>query len=324
MFETFQLQNLNKLVKGEVRDLSSPQAFHSVKVKRLCSNQVKPPTKISSEFPMEIFALVGNFGIESCEFSDGSIGVVRAFDFTRKAFIAFSKLFQGLLQRLRMLYLLTGVECEKSVFHTEVCAYAFTCSGQHFFRGIIGHDIKPICSNSVVKDLDIADVAFPISMLMKREPTFIKLQRLRGILPRFEGKTDTPIFKFIGGLELRRTKLMACFRFRCADASAVLAVLKPIKETLPSDMQTDNHGIKGVAWNPCPMLLCPLEQLRQMRLQPIPSGVFAIEAVIAFLKFEKVVMYIRKVIKHVAQAFVLGMMAYLVFIGSQEFHGSRL
>ena len=34
MFDTLGLQNLNKLMKGKVRDFASPEPFHTVKVQR--------------------------------------------------------------------------------------------------------------------------------------------------------------------------------------------------------------------------------------------------------------------------------------------------
>ena len=54
-----------------------------------------------------------------------------------------------------------------------------------------------------------------------------------------------------------------------------------------------------------------LEQLRQMRLQPIPTGVLPIHAIVSLLQTQKVVVNIAQVIKQVAQAFDLRVVAYL-------------
>ena len=73
-----------------------------------------------------------------------------------------------------------------------------------------------------------------------------------------------------------------------------------------------NYFVKRVAWYPRPMSLSPLERLRQVRLQPIPTGIFTIDTVVAFFQCQEVIMHITQVIEHVAQAHILRMFAYLV------------
>ena len=102
MFETLELQNLNKLPERKVGDFTSPQAFHTVKVQRLGDDRIKPFTQVSSKFPMPIFALVGNMPIQSHKFSDSTPPIVRTFDFPRKAFVEIPKFFQGVSQGLRV------------------------------------------------------------------------------------------------------------------------------------------------------------------------------------------------------------------------------
>ena len=53
-----------------------------------------------------------------------------------------------------------------------------------------------------------------------------------------------------------------------------------------------------------------------MRLQAITSGILAIAAVIAILQPQKVIVNIAKIVKHVAQTFVLWVFAYLIFVRS--------
>ena len=67
------------------------------------------------------------------------------------------------------------------------------------------------------------------------------------------------------------------------------------------------------------MFLGALEQLRQMRLQAIASRIFTIAAIVTVFQLQEVVMHIAKVVKHIAQAFVLWMFAYLIFV---RFHTS--
>ena len=61
------------------------------------------------------------------------------------------------------------------------------------------------------------------------------------------------------------------------------------------------------------MLVCALEQLRQMWLQTITPRIRAIDAVIAILKLEKVVMHITQVVKHITKTHILRMFTDLVF-----------
>ena len=309
MFETFELQYLNKLVEGEVGNFASPQAFHAVKVERLGGDQVKPSTQVSGKFPMPIFALVGNFTIEPCQLSDGAPPVTRPFDFSAECLVEFSELFQGLFQELRMLYLLTCVEREKSVFHTEVHAYALTCSSNGFGCEIVSNDIKPIHANAVAKDLDIADVARPIAVMVIQDVSANKYELLFAYVPFFEGQTDRLFREFVARLELRRAVAPFAFELWQPTESA--------EKTLVGGIQANNHSIKGVARNPSPVLLGAVQQLRQVRLQAIPSGILTIDAVIAFLQLQEVVMHIAKVIEHIAQTLVLRMFAYLVFVRSQ-------
>ena len=91
MFDTLGLQYLNKLVEGEVRDFTSPQAFHTVKVQRFNGDTIKGITKIRSQFPMKVFALIRNFSIKSCELPNSTPPAVRTFFFTTQCFVEITK-----------------------------------------------------------------------------------------------------------------------------------------------------------------------------------------------------------------------------------------
>ncbi|RKU13697.1 hypothetical protein C6503_15630 [Candidatus Poribacteria bacterium] len=82
-------------------------------------------------------------------------------------------------------------------------------------------------------------------------------------------------------------------------------------------METDNHSVKSVAGYPSSMLFGAFKQIRQMWLQAITTGILTVSTVIAILKFEKVVMHITQVVKHVAKTHILRMLAYLIFIRSK-------
>ena len=53
-----------------------------------------------------------------------------------------------------------------------------------------------------------------------------------------------------------------------------------------------------------------------MWLQSVFACVFTIDAVITLFKLQKMVVNISEFVQHIAQAFVLGMVAYLVLVGS--------
>ena len=107
MFLTLILQYLNKLVERKIGDFTSPQAFHAVKVQGFNGNRIKLLTKFACQLPMKVFALVTDFPIETCELSHTPPPTVRAFNFTRKAFVETTKFLQGVFQRLWVLFFLT-------------------------------------------------------------------------------------------------------------------------------------------------------------------------------------------------------------------------
>ena len=119
MFETLVFQYLNKRSESKVRNFASPEAFHTLKVQGLSDDSIKPSAEVCGKFEMPISALVGDMSVEPSELTDSTPPIVRTFNFTRKVFVEFSEIGQGLLQELRGLYLLTGVECQIRV-HTEV------------------------------------------------------------------------------------------------------------------------------------------------------------------------------------------------------------
>ena len=330
MFETLELQYLNELSEGEVRDFPSPEAFHTLKVEHLGRDAVKPSAKVGGKFPMPVSALVGNFTVKSGKFSDGTPPIARTFLLATHSFIECSEFIQGLLQGLRMLYLLTGIERQIGI-QSEVCAYTFTCSGQDFFGCVICNNGQPIRPNTVAKNLDIADVPVPIAMVVIQDVATLEHKLLFVRTPFFEGQANRAfryyrrfsVFVFfknlISCLELRRTVFPSLLELRGTDTSTAPPIFKPIKEPLVADMDTDNHLVKCVAGDPRPVFMSALEQLRQMRLQPIPTGVLPIHAIVSLLQTQKVVVNIAQVIKQVAQAFDLRVVAYLIFISS---HGA--
>ena len=237
MLETLEFQYLNKLVKGKVRDFASPKTFHAIKVQCLSGNKVKPSAEVSGKFPMPISALICDMSIQPRQRSDSTPVVIRTFLFTAQCLVEFAKFLQGVFQEFRRIYLLSCVQRQIRL-QTEIYPYALTCSRIGFGRGIVSYNIKPIGANCITKDLDIADISFPFTVLVKRKPTLLKLKGLRGCVPRFERESDTPFFYEVSRLELRRT--VAVFAFKLRQSA------EPVKKSVVSDMDTDNHFVKRV------------------------------------------------------------------------------
>ena len=307
MFDALILQYLNKLPKGKIGDFASPQAFHAVKVQRLGNDRIKPLAQVGSDLVVPVLALVGDMPIQPRKLSDTPPPIVRTFYLSADCFVKCSKFFQGVFQKLWRLFLFAVAKCQVSL-HAEVYSYALTCSRIGFgCRGICNY-VKPIGSNAIPKDLDIANFTVPVVMLVKREPAFVELEAVLTVVPRFERKPDTSLFKEIRRLELRRT--IAVFTLELWKSA------KSVKEPVISDMDTDNHSVKRIPRYPSPVLMRPFEQLRQVRLQAETPGIFAVSTVISLLQRKKVVMDICKVIKHVAETHILWVFAQLELVCS--------
>ena len=305
MFLTLILQYLNKLVERKIGDFASPQAFHTRKVQRLGSDRIKPFTQVGSDLVVPVLALVGDMPIQPRQLPNSTPPIVRTFHLSADCFVECSEFFQGVFQKFWRVFLFAIAKCQVG-FHPEVYSYALTCSRTGFGCEVICDNVKPIGANTIPKDLDIAHFTLPLAVLVESEPTFIELQRFSGCVPRFEREANTSCFKEIRRLELRRT--IAVFTFKLWKST------ESIKEPVISDVDTDNHSIKGIPRYPCPLSMRAFEQLRQVRLQTIPTGVFPIDAVISLFQRKKVVMHLRKVIKHITEMHSLGVFAELELI----------
>ena len=307
MFDALILQYLNKLVKGKIGDFASPKPFHTVKVQRFGDDRIKPFAQVSSNLVVPVFALVGDMPMQTSKLSDSTPPIPGAFDLPANCFVEGSQFFQRAFQKLWRVFLFAGAKCQVG-FHPEVYSYALTCSRTGFGCGSVCNHVKPIRPNTISKDLDIANFTVRVAMLMEREPTFVELQALLTVVPRFERKSNTPFFKKVRRLELRRTIAVFAFELWKSTQSG--------KASLIGGVDTDNHSVKRITRYPCPLPMRPFEQLRQVRLKAVPTGILTVNAVIALLKFEEVIVNIPQVVEHVPQAHILWMFAYLVFIRS--------
>ena len=82
MFRTLLLQYLKKLVEGVVRDLTSPEAFHTVKVQSFKTECIKLCAKFGSKFPLPIETLPCYLQMLPCQSTTSTIPITRTFDFT--------------------------------------------------------------------------------------------------------------------------------------------------------------------------------------------------------------------------------------------------
>ena len=177
MFETFELQYLNKLIESEIGDFASPESFHAVKVQRFGCDGVKPSAEVCSEFEVPIASLIANLAIKPCKLSDSTPPVARTSNWTTNVFVKGSQLVQGLFQELWALSLFTSAKRQKG-FQSKVYPYALTRSRQDFFACVISDNIKPVFSCSVSEDLDIADITLPVAVLMERIPDTVKTSKI--------------------------------------------------------------------------------------------------------------------------------------------------
>ncbi len=77
MFDGFIFQYLNELIESEIRDFASPKSFHSVNIEGFKAQCIVFPTKLSSKFPVPIFALPCYFSVLPRDCPFGTIPSVR-------------------------------------------------------------------------------------------------------------------------------------------------------------------------------------------------------------------------------------------------------
>lgn len=161
MFDRFIFQYLNKLVESEVRHFSAPKSFHAVNIERFKAQCIVFPTKLSSKFPVPIFALPCYFSVLPCYCTFGTIPAVRFENFTAQVFVHCFQLVQGLLQELWRRYLAT-IRTREKRFQSEVKPCALTCLGKPRFGivNIITTEAYPIIPAIVTLDSYCFDVAY--------------------------------------------------------------------------------------------------------------------------------------------------------------------
>ena len=195
MFLTLIFQYLNKLVEAKVGDLTSPEAFHTVKVQGFNSNGIKLLTKFTCQLPVKVFALVGDFPIQMSNLSCTPPPTIRTFLFTRKFFVERPKVVQVRFQRLWVLFFLTCAQCQVCVLDTKVCPNALTCCWQRSKIRVGRYYVEPIVSRGITFDCDTTKSPMPLAVFMKSVGNFIKLPFACFRIPLTEGEGDTIVFQ---------------------------------------------------------------------------------------------------------------------------------
>ena len=311
MFDTFILQQRNKLVESEIGDFPSPEAFHSCQVQRFKSECIKASTQVGSEFPMPVKALSADLAIQYRQLSDGTPPVSRTFFLTRKALVERAELFQGLLQELWTLYLFACGKCQICVLHTEVCPNALTCRRLQFGRSIVCCDTKPVVSTIITLYRDLLNIArSPITMFVKCERNWFSYPFSLLRIPFTKGYNDMLIcylptrypregdrFEFVLGFNMR-------------------SATQFVEKSLIGFMNTFQLTLDRLTRQTLPMRVCRLFQRRQMSrhrmIVRIPKSVF----IALTLPQMEILMHFMQIVKQMTQAFILWVFAYRIFIGS--------
>ena len=193
MFDTLIFQYLNKLVESKVGDLTSPKPFHTLKVQGFNGDGIKRLAQLCRKLPVEVFALVAYFPIETGNLSHTPPPAVRTFLLTAQFFVETPKCVQVRFQGLWVVFLLTRAQRQICVFHTEVCPDTLTRRWQRFGFYKIGDHIQPIVTAVIALDCDTADSPIKLTMLMKRIWHFIISPF--AIFPFSKGNADTIVFQ---------------------------------------------------------------------------------------------------------------------------------
>ena len=310
MFDTLILQYLNELVEGEIGDLTSPKFLHALQVQSFNGDCVESLTKIGGELPMKVFALVGDFSIKPCEFTNSTPPTARTFLLTAQCFVEFAEFRQGLFQRLWVLYLLTRAKRQICVFHTEVCPNALTCCRQRFKIRVGCDDVKPIVSTGISLDGDTTNSSVPLAVFMESIRDFIKSPLTLIPLAKCEGDTivfQRPTrFSWIGD----RLKLVSLFDFRSTTEFLEKSVIRCVN---PSQLLLDRLARQGV-----PMWVCGFLKFSEVRAHCRVVRIRQPVFIPLTMPFMEILMHLPHIVKQITNAYCVQLFTQRVFIG---FHG---
>ena len=310
MFLTLIRQYLNKLIERKIGDLTSPQAFHTLKVQGFNGDCIKPLAKFARQLPLKVFALVAYPSIETCEVSHAPPPAVRTFNLARKTFVERPKFIQGAFQRLGVLFLLTRAERQICVFHTEICPNTLTRCRQRFRFYKIRDYIQPIVTTVISFDRDTADISIKLTVFMERISDFIISPFISIPLPKSEG--DTILFQRPPRLlKHKRFELVAGFPFRFT--------AKFLKESHIGSVNPSQFFLNRLTWQCFPMPVCRLFQIRQVGRHSVIVRIRQSASIPCVLPPVEIVMHLPYIVKQVADTDTIRLIAELILI---RFHRS--
>ena len=315
MFLTLILQYLNKLVERKIRDFTSPQAFHTVKVQFFNGDCIKLLTKFSGELPMKVFALITNPPIEAGKLPNTPPPAVRTSNLSAKAFVERPKFVQGAFQGLWVLFLLTGAKCQICVFHTKICPDTLTRRWQKFRFYKVRDYVEPIITASITFYRDTTDmVSIKLTVFMESIRNFIISPFTSTPFP--EGKGDTIVFQRPARLfECEGFKLMPFFDFR--------STAKFLEKSVICQVNAFELLLDCLAWQRLPMRVCRSFQICHVRIHCsiicIRQSVF----IALTLSLMEILVDLPYIVKQVAQSYRIRLIAKLILIGSHGLSGIR-
>ena len=327
MFDTFILQQLQKLVESEIGDFTSPEAFHSCQVQRFKSKCIKASTQVGSEFPMPVKALSADLAIQYRQLSDGTPPVSRTFFLTRKALVERTELFQGLFQELWTLYLFVCRKCQICVLHSKLCQWhnlsllyivcpnALTCRRKpRFGRSIVCCDTNPIVSTSITFYRDLLNIArSPITVLVECERDRVSYPFSLLRIPFTKGYCDTIIFYLPTRHAREGNRLEFVLGFDTRSATQF------VEKSVVSCVYTFQLTLDHLTRQTLPMWVCRLFQLRQMSRHRMIVRIRQTVFIALTLPQVEILMHFMHIVQQIPQAFILRVFAYLMFIGSHWF-----
>ena len=290
---TLLLQYLQELVKGVVRDFATPQAFHTVKVQRFKAKSVKLGAKFISKFPLPIKPLTRNLPVESCQSTGHTIPIARTFDFARECLIQGAEFLQGLLEKLRGVYLVpfvAGEECLVSI--VKPCA--LTRLGFGFgIVNIFTRKVYPVVAAPVAFDGDRFNEAFEVAVFMERKPRPYAVDLDAVSLKCITCLRERHRVVFVARLDFRSTDF--AFRESC------FSVFDILKKCVLGFAIPQYNILHNLTRQVCPVRFRPLFEFGDMFVESRRRYVFTKQATIPARQQQDMQVDTPHIINHVAE-----------------------
>ena len=308
MFLTLILQYLNKLIEPKIGDLTSPQAFHSVKVQSFNGNRIILLTEFGSELPLKVFTLVRYFPIQACDLSYAPPPPVRTFLFATQCFVERSKFVQGVFQRFWVLFFLTRAQRQICVFHTEVCPDTFTRRWQRFRFYKVGYDIKPIITAVISFYRDTTDSPFKLTVFMERIRHFVMSPFT--VIPFSEIEGEAILIQ-------SPTRLFQCEGFELRFPFDLRSTTKFFEKTDIRLINAPQLLLDRLTRQRFPMRVCRLFQIGYVKAHCSITRIRQPALISLTLPLMEILVDLPHIIKQVAKPNTIGLIIKPIFVGFQ-------